>query len=80
MKKLQQLFASVVLTLMLSISTFAGDGIIHTWKTEPPPPPPPATATSNEVEADGIIWPMRTVTDPVTEVLLSVLPGVLALF
>ncbi|HEX8128669.1 MAG TPA: hypothetical protein VF527_06155 [Pyrinomonadaceae bacterium] len=81
MKKLQQLFATIVLTFLLSISTFAGEGTIHTWRTDPPPPPPPSVmATSNEAEDEGIITTWRTATDSVTEVALSVLPSVLALF
>jgi len=80
MKKLQQLFASSVLTLLLSVSTFAGDGVIITWKTEPPPPPS-ATAPSTEAEAEGIIHTGKAASaDPVTELVLSVLPSVLALF
>lgn len=78
MKKLQQLFASVVLTIVLSTSTFAGDGIILPWVT--PPPPPPAATTDNAVDAEGIISPMRAATDPATEIVLSLLPSVLALF
>ena len=81
MKKLQQLFALVVLTLVLSASTFAGDGLIWPMKTEPPPPPPTSVmATNNEAEAEGIIHTGATSTDPVTEVVLSLLPSVLALF
>jgi hypothetical protein len=81
MKKLQQLLASVVFTLLLSISVFAGEGIIHTGKTDPPPPPPTSVmATNNEAEAEGIIHTGATSTDPITEVVLSLLPSVLALF
>ena len=78
MKKLQQLFASIVLTLLLSVSTFAGDGVIITWNTEPTLPP--VTVISNEGEAEGVITTMRPATDPVTEIALSLLPSVLALF
>jgi hypothetical protein len=78
MKKLQQLFASVVLSLMLSASTFAGDGLILPWVT--PPPPPAAVATNDGAEAEGIISTGRTApVDPVTEVVLSLLPSVLGL-
>ena len=79
MKKLQQPFASVVLTLLLSISVFAGDGIIHTLLTEPTPPPPPV-ATSNASASEGIITTGLTSNDSATEVALSLLQGVLALF
>jgi hypothetical protein len=82
MKKLRQLFAPVVLTLLLSISTFADDGIISTWKTDPPPPPPSSVGTTNNMaEGEGIILIGRSApADPVTEVALSMLQSVLALF
>ncbi|MDQ1523704.1 MAG: hypothetical protein QOG00_3896 [Pyrinomonadaceae bacterium] len=81
MKKLQRIFASASLTFLLSISVFAGDGIIHTGKTEPSPTTPPVTATNNEAEAEGIIHTGRTTSgDPVTEIVLGLLPSVLALF
>ncbi|HLL16700.1 MAG TPA: hypothetical protein VK388_16700 [Pyrinomonadaceae bacterium] len=78
MKKLQQLFASVVLTLLLSVSALAGEGIIIIMKTDPPPPS--SVASNDAAMVDGIILPMFTSTDPVTEVVLSLLPSVLALF
>lgn len=78
MKKLQQLFASVVLTFLLSITVLAGDGIILTGITEPPQPPP--IATNDESEAEGIILTGAKSTDTTTEVALSLLQGVLALF
>ena len=80
MKKLQQLSAPIVLTLLLSVSTFAGDGIILIGKTDPPPPSPPtAVATSNEAEAE-CVTDMSAANDSVTEVALSMLQSVLALF
>ena len=77
MKKLQQLFAAVILTLLLSASTFAGDGTIWTMLTPPPPPP---VATNNASADEGIISPMLTSNDSATEVALSLLQGVLVLF
>lgn len=77
MKKLQQLFASVVLTLLLSVSAFAGDGVIIAWVTAPPQPP---VTTNNAAATEGIMWPMLTSNDSATEVSLSLLQGVLALF
>ncbi|HZH91854.1 MAG TPA: hypothetical protein VEX70_14705 [Pyrinomonadaceae bacterium] len=80
MKKLQQLFASVVLTLVLSASTFALDGIISPMKTEPPPPSS-VMATNDAAEDEGIILIGRSASvDPVTEVAFSMLQAVLALF
>jgi hypothetical protein len=49
-------------------------------RTEPSPTPAPVMATNNETEAEGIITTWHTATDSVTEVVLSVLPSVLALF
>lgn len=80
MKKLQQLFASVVLTLVLSASTFAGDGIIWPMLTEPTPTPTPVTTANNAAAAEGIILTWATSSDPVAEVALGVLQSVLALF
>lgn len=77
MKKLQQLFAAVALTFLLSASTFAGDGIILPWVTSPPPPP---VAPSNASAAEGIIELGATSADPVAEVALGLWQGVLALF
>lgn len=79
MKKLLQLFASVVLALLLSISVFAGDGIIQPWVTAPPPPPTSVT-TNNAPAVEGIMTTGATSADPVAEVALSLLQGVLALF
>jgi hypothetical protein len=76
MKKLQQLFAAVVLTFLLSVSAFAGDGVIIAWVTEPPP----SVATNNTSADEGIIQPWLTSNDSVTEVTLSLLQGVLILF
>jgi hypothetical protein len=78
MKSLRQLFAVIVLTFMLALSSSAGD--IHT--TVVPPDPPPAeggtsatvngnihTTNSDEATADGVL----------AEAALSLLQGVLAL-
>lgn len=80
MKKLQHLFGSIVLTLVLSASTFAGDGIIYPMITQPTPTPTPLTTTNNASASEGIISPMLTSNDSAAEVALSLLQGVLALF
>jgi hypothetical protein len=79
MKNLQRLFASMILTFLLSISTLAGDGIIHTLITGPSSPPA-SVATNNMFAADGIISTGVTSSDPVAEIALGVLQSVLALF
>jgi len=83
MKKLNKLFASSVLCLLLSASTFAGDGIILPMRTEPTPTPTSVTTastTTETTETDGIIVIMFTSADPARGVALSLLQSVLALF
>lgn len=80
MKKLQQLFASVVLTLVLSASTFAGDGLILPMITQPTPTPTPIATTNNASGSECLILPWLTSNDSATEVALGLLQGVLALF
>lgn len=77
MKKLQHLFATAILTLLLSVSAF-GDGIIVTMKTDPPPPS--SVATNNASTAEGIISTGFTSNDSATVVALNLLQSVLALF
>lgn len=80
MKKLQQLSAPVILSLLLSASVYAGDGIITIGKAEPTPTPAPVATTNCSAEAEGIITIGVRPSDPVAEVALSLLQGVLALF
>ncbi len=72
MKKLQQLFAPVALTLLLSASASAG--IMEPMADPPPPPPADATAQSNGTMSTG-----APSADPVTGAVLTVLQSVLAL-
>ncbi len=79
MKKLQQLFARVALTLLLSGSAFAG--IMEAGYAPPPPPPPTnATAQSDGTMETGTISTGEAATDPVVIAALSVLQSVLAQF
>ena len=82
MKKLQMLFVSVALTLLLAASAFAGDGIIEIGKNPPPPPPPSASSTSQSdaADTDDITTTGALTVDPVAEVASALLQGVLALF
>ncbi|MGI9104745.1 MAG: hypothetical protein ACR2G4_00700 [Pyrinomonadaceae bacterium] len=68
MKKLQQICATLALTLALVLSASAG--VIGTDKTPPPP------------SADGIIttWKTGTTADTATEIALGLLQSVIALF
>jgi zona occludens toxin (predicted ATPase) len=80
MRKLQLLCVSVVLTLLLSISAFADDGIILTGKNDPPPPPASTNAQSAAVDTGGIIETGVTSSDPVTNAALALVQSVLILF
>ena len=79
MKKLNKLFASVVLSLLLSVSTFAGDGIIMPMRTDPPPPSS-SVATNDESATEGITETGDTATDPATLIALNLLNTLLTLF
>jgi hypothetical protein len=81
MKKLNKLFASVVLTLLLSASTFAGDGVIWPMRTDPTPPPPSSSvATNDESATEGTTETGETATDPATLIALNLLNTLLTLF
>lgn len=51
MKTLRQLFAVIVLTLTIAVSSFAGD--MHTTAPSPQPEPTPATAEGDTTTAPG---------------------------
>jgi hypothetical protein len=84
MRKLQLLCVSVVLTLLLSVSAVADDGVIQMGKNDPPPPPPPppvsANAQSAPADTGGIIETGVTSTDSVVDAALVLVQSVLALF
>jgi hypothetical protein len=86
MRKLKLICASITLTLLLSASAFADDGIITTAKDNtPPPPPPPALSTVQSAAADsgdtgGIMSTGAPVAETLAEVAAGVLQSVLALF
>ncbi|HEY6803762.1 MAG TPA: hypothetical protein VI306_09305 [Pyrinomonadaceae bacterium] len=50
MKKFQKLFASMMLTFVVALSTFAGD--ITTGVVSPPPPPPAVSSAPSDIRAD----------------------------
>lgn len=79
MKKLQQLVMLGIFTSSLVISVYAGDGIIHTLKTEPPPTPTPRAISDVSASEDIITIGVQS-GDAITEIALSLLQGVLALF
>lgn len=81
MKPLRQLCATGVLTIVLALSTFAGD--MATGAIPPPPNPPPSIMS--EMPAGGTLANGTTSAetgsiDPLTELTLSFLRSVLSLF
>lgn len=84
MKKLQHFCATVILTLALALSAFAGDMGLP-GGTNPPPPPQqssvtgdisfPCASATGDMPAPGV-----AALDPVTEAVLSLLQSILTLF
>jgi len=82
MKTLRQLFAVIVLTLMLALSSYAGD--IHTTVAPPQPAQTPATVEGEMTAGDGGDMHTgnsdeATAGDVWAEAALSLLQGVLSL-
>jgi hypothetical protein len=75
-----RLCAALVLTLALSLSTFAGD--MSTGITAPPPPSTSQAAATGEITTSvaGDMSTGVTATDPATDVFLSLLQSLLSLF
>jgi hypothetical protein len=83
MKKFQQLCAATLLTLMLALSTFAGE--IPAPSVIAPPPPPAITSTGDiqlrGSSAEGQIeTSLASDADSVAEVALILLVGALSVF
>jgi len=80
MKTLRQLSASALLMLALALPAFAGD--MHGPVVAPPPPPQTSEETAQpDAPTEGAILGCETgEIDPLTEVTLLMLQGVLALF
>lgn len=82
MKNFRHLCAALVLTFMLALSASAGE--IQTGITSPPPPA--TSATAGDIELPGASTSTTTTDsqsagDPsITETVLNLLQGVLALF
>ena len=75
MRKLQRICASLSLALALSIPALADGGNIQTGATgTPPPPPQPAVFETTEDVNDA------TLADPLAELALALLNGVLSIF
>jgi hypothetical protein len=74
MKSYRNALSALVLAIVLSTSTFAGDGVLWTGITPPPPPPP---------QADGVLWTGIAApapeADTLTEIALSLLQSLIPL-
>jgi hypothetical protein len=77
MKRLQQLGISVVLALMFSVSTLAGD--IGMPKA-PPPPSSSSETTPGQIETPGYMYIDFGSSDSVGLTALSLLQGILSVF
>ena len=69
--------AALVLTLALTSSAFADDGIMHTDRTATPPPPPAVDGVMH-TEADGVMH--TDAAEALTEVGVNLLQGLLSMF
>ena len=80
MKTLRQLSASALLMLVLALPVFAGD--MHSPVVAPPPPPPASEVMAQpDSTPEGMALSDETAElNPLTEISLLLLQGVLALF
>jgi hypothetical protein len=81
MKRLRQLCAATALTILLTnVAAAEGEGVMHPWYV--PPPPPPAQKMMSPETASGELTTMseEPATDLATEITLSLIQSMLALF
>lgn len=73
MKQIKHLSMAAVMTLMLAVTSFAGE--IHTGVVSPPPPPPQSavTAEPDSLSATGEIQTGLVPEDLSTEIILNLL-------
>jgi hypothetical protein len=76
----RKVFSACVLLLVLTCSTFADDGVMHTDRTPPPPPPPSASGVIQTGLNDGVMHTDIAAPDTVTEIALGLLQNLLVLF
>lgn len=79
MKKLQQLCAAVVFTLVLTTVALGGD-ISTGGKSEPPVPPSSATIASGEIQTEQDIQNPEAVSDSVADLAIDLLYIMLTMF
>jgi hypothetical protein len=81
MKRLRQLCAAIALTILLTNIASAEEGVMHPWYV-PPPPPPPATKLMSSETPNGELKTTseEPATDLATEITLSLIQSMLALF
>ena len=78
MKKLQQFGITVVLSLIVATSAYAGD--IYIGKTPPPPPDPSAAAAAGDIATPGDIHLPGAPSNSVTDTALNLLQTLLTVF
>lgn len=78
MKKLQQLCMAVMLTLVLTTATFAGE-IATGGRTQPLPPNQPSATAPGEISTPGIQSP-QAMSDSVANIALNLLQTMLSVF
>ena len=81
MKVLRQLCAITVLTLVFAQFAAAEEGVIHPGITLPPPPPPPTNAIAQPgLDETGKLIDTDGADDLMTDLTLSIVQSLLALF
>lgn len=80
MKSLRQLCATAALTILLTNIASAEEGVMHPWYV-PPPPPHTAKMVSTGTASGGLTTTSEEpATDLATEIALSLVQSMLALF
>ncbi|HEX7176265.1 MAG TPA: hypothetical protein VF240_13465 [Pyrinomonadaceae bacterium] len=80
MKTLRQLSASALLMLVFALPAFAGDMHFPVAPPQPPPAAPAPLTQPNSTSGDAALGVETADVDPLTEITLLMLQGVLALF
>lgn len=80
MKRLRQLCAATALTILLTNVAWADEGVMHPWYVPPPPAPPAKMMSSDTSSGKLTTMSEEPATDLATEITLSLIQSMLALF
>ena len=80
MKRLRQLCAAIALTILLTNIASAEEGVMHPWYVPPPPPPETKLISPNTATGELTTMSEEPATDLATEITLSLIQSMLALF